>query len=124
VRLGAAGIVRGVVIDTGNFTGNYPEQASVEAVALEGNPSPAEVEAAEWTTLLAPADLKGDHENLFEIKNELRWTHIRLSIYPDGGVARFRVHGEVVPDPRWIIARHTIDLTGLEKWWRTHWLQR
>ena len=114
VRLGAAGIIKGVVIDTGNFTGNYPEEASIEATALEGNPALDDLERAEWTTLVASSALKGDSENLYAINDARRWTHVRLSIYPDGGVARLRVHGVVIPDPRWVLARGTIDLAALE----------
>lgn len=114
VRLGAAGIIKGVVIDTGNFTGNCPEEASIEATALEGNPALDDLERAEWTTLVALSALKGDSENLFAINDAHRWTHLRLSIYPDGGVARLRVHGVVIPDPRWVLARGTIDLAALE----------
>jgi len=114
IRLGNAGVVHGVVIDTGNFTGNYPEFASVEAAAFDGNPSSADVAQAEWKTILPKSALTGDSENLFEISDKNRWTHIRLSIYPDGGVARFRVHGVVIPDPRWVLARGVIDLAGIE----------
>jgi allantoicase len=42
---------------------------------------------------------KGDARNAFEVTDGHRYTHVRLSIYPDGGVARLRVHGEAVPDP-------------------------
>jgi allantoicase len=114
VRLGAAGIVRGVVIDTGNFTGNYPEEASIEATSIDGHPGVSDLANAEWVYLVSRSALKGDQENLFAINSEKRWTHIRLSIFPDGGVARLRVHGIVVPDPRWILSVGTIDLASLE----------
>ena len=112
VRLGAAGIVRGVVIDTAWFTGNYPPFASVEATSAEGYPSAAELQAADWDTLVERAPLHGDAVNPFAVSSDRRYTHVRLSIYPDGGVARFRVHGEVVPDPRLLTA--TVDLAALE----------
>jgi allantoicase len=100
VRLGAPGIVRGVVIDTSYFTGNYPEQASIECCALSGNPSTEGIlsGALHWDTLLDRSDLKGDSANSFEIDGRRRVTHLRFNIFPDGGVARLRVHGEVVPD--------------------------
>ena len=56
--------------------------------------------AGNWTEILPKSPLKGDGENLFAIDTPLAFTHLRLHIYPDGGVARFRVHGEVVPDWR------------------------
>lgn len=114
IRLGAPGIVKGVNIDTGNFTGNYPEHASIEATSFLHVPSLQELFQAQWVTILEKSPLKGDFENTFEITNTQRWTHIRLSIYPDGGVARFRIHGIPVADPTWIKAPGTIDLAALE----------
>ncbi len=55
---------------------------------------------------------KGDARNAFEVTDPHRYTHVRLSIYPDGGVARLRVHGEVVPDPRFLAG--TFDLAAAE----------
>lgn len=98
VRLGMPGVIRGVVIDTAWFKGNYPPHASVEAASVEGHPSPAELQAAEWVEILPSADLKGDAEHHFEVADDGRYTHVRLNIYPDGGVARLRVHGEPRPD--------------------------
>jgi allantoicase len=92
--------------------GNYPPQASVEAASFEWHPSVAELEAAEWTRLVEKSPVKGDTDNYFDVEDPHRFTHVRLSIYPDGGVARFRVHGEPVPDPRFLTG--TVDLAGLE----------
>src|SRR4051812_40551688 len=101
VRLGVPGIVRSVDVDTSYFRGNYPPSASVDAATLLGYPSYAEVCAAEWTPLLARSPLGGDAPNAFAAQGPERLvTHVRLTIHPDGGVARLRAHGEVVPDPR------------------------
>jgi allantoicase len=102
VRLGVPGVVRGVVVDTAFFTGNFPPQASVEACGVEGYPSPDELAEADWVTLVPSSPLKGDTRNTFTVDTPTRFTHVRLSIYPDGGVARLRVHGEAVPDPRFL----------------------
>ncbi|MGA5704181.1 allantoicase [Peterkaempfera bronchialis] len=112
VRLGVPGVVHGVVIDTAWFKGNYPPYASVEATSAEGAPSPAELEQVTWETIVEKTAIKGDTENPFEVADPRRWTHVRLTIYPDGGVARFRVHGRPVPDPRFLDG--TIDLAALE----------
>ena len=112
VRLGAPGIIHGVVVDTSFFTGNYPPEVSVEATGAEGYPSPAELAAADWITVVPRSPAKGDARNLFEVTDGHRYTHVRLSIYPDGGVARLRVHGEVVPDPRFLAG--TLDLAAAE----------
>src|SRR5437588_9274186 len=108
IRLGLPGIVRGVVVDTGHFKGNYPEQCSVEACTLEGTKQERRLLkncATGWVELLPQSTLKGDSQNLFAITNLRRFTHLRLKIYPDGGVARFRVFGQVVPDHRRLLVR-------------------
>jgi allantoicase len=112
VRLGAAGVVRGVVVDTAFFKGNYPPEVSVEGAGVEGYPSPDELEAAAWLPLVRRSSAKGDAQNPFPVDVPQRCTHVRLSIYPDGGVARLRVHGEVVPDPRFLAAG-SLDLAAL-----------
>jgi allantoicase len=112
VRLGAGGVVRRVVVDTSFFTGNYPPEVSVEACGAEGYPGPAELAAAEWTTLVPRSPVQGDTRNEFAVAAEQRFTHVRLTIYPDGGVARLRVFGEPVPDPR--LLPGVIDLAALE----------
>jgi allantoicase len=113
IRLGAPGIVRGVVVDTAFFTGNYPPYASVEACGVEGYPTPEELAGAEWTTIVARSALAGDQRNEFAVDIDQRFTHVRLSIYPDGGVARLRVHGEPVVDPRFLPAG-LVDLAAAE----------
>jgi allantoicase len=112
VRLGAAGVVRGVVVDTAFFKGNYPPEVSVEGTGVEGYPSPAELREAEWLPLVPRSPVKGDAQNPFPVEAPQRCTHVRLSIYPDGGVARLRVHGEVVPDPRFL-GTGALDLAAL-----------
>jgi allantoicase len=106
--------VHGIVIDTAWFTGNFPPEASIEAASLAGYPSTADVAGdARWTTIVPRSAIKADCENSFPVSSPHRWTHIRLSIYPDGGVARLRVHGEAVPDP-WLLDLGCPDLAALE----------
>ncbi len=101
IRLAVPAIVRGVTIDTAHFRGNYPPSASIDGATLLGYPTAAEVRAAAWTPLAGQADLGGDRANLVPVSAADRLvTHVRLTIHPDGGVARLRVFGEVVPDPR------------------------
>jgi allantoicase len=103
VRLGLPGIIRGVVVDTSFFRGNFPSHCSLEACALPGKLSSKSESAAlaspntSWQEILPKTALNGDSQNLFEITSTECFTHARLNIYPDGGVARLRVHGEVVP---------------------------
>jgi allantoicase len=102
VRLGLPGIIRGVVVDTAFFRGNYPDHCSIEATVARPDASPEELLRPEtsWTELLPKSALKGDSKNYFAVDVSQRFTHLRFNIFPDGGVARLRVHGEVVPDLR------------------------
>nr|WP_083661692.1 allantoicase [Actinophytocola xanthii] len=113
VRLGLPGVVRGVVVDTAFFTGNYPPFCAVDACAVEGYPSPAELAEAEWHPLVPRSPLAGDTKNPFAVEDQHRFTHVRLTIIPDGGVARLRVHGEPVADPRFLDLGW-VDLAALE----------
>ncbi len=99
IRLGLPGIIHGLDIDTNHFVGNFPQAASIDACDFPSGPdvtfSPEQVK---WVELVKKTSLEGGKRNLIEISNSSRFTHLRLNIYPDGGVARLRVHGEVVPD--------------------------
>jgi allantoicase len=112
VRLGVPGVVHGVIVDTAFFVGNYPPQVSVEAVCADGYPSPAELASMRWESLVERTSALGGTANEYPVTDRHWWTHIRLSIYPDGGVARFRVHGEPVPDPAFLAG--SIDLAAME----------
>jgi len=111
IRLATPAVVRVVDIDTSFFRGNYPPHASVEGTALLGYPAPDELQAADWFTLVEKTDISGDASNVHEATGPERLaTHIRLTIYPDGGVARLRVYGDALPDPRFLGGR--IDLAS------------
>jgi allantoicase len=102
VRLGLPGILRSVIVDTAFFRGNFPSHCSIDAcsAAEDAEPPILESEAVSWITVLPKSELKGDTQNIFAIQDPHRFTHLRLNIYPDGGVARLRVLGEVLPDWR------------------------
>ncbi len=116
VRLGAPGVVRGLLVDTAHFRGNYPQAVSVEATSVPGTPSPEELLAddVKWTTLVPRTAVGGHAANGFAVTEERRFTHLRVRQYPDGGIARLRVYGGVVPDPAWLTALGTFDLLALE----------
>jgi allantoicase len=114
VRLGAAAVVHAVVVDTAHFRGNYPQSCSVEACHVAGYPPAAALEGAAWTQIVPRSPLEGDTAHVFEVASPAaRSSHLRLRIYPDGGVARLRVHGAVVPDPV-LLDGLTFDLAALE----------
>jgi allantoicase len=116
VRLGVAGRIRGVLVDTSFFRGNYPEQCSLEACHLPSQTTVDDLisDNVEWVELLSPSELQGDSQNHFEIFDQGRFTHLRFKIYPDGGVARLRIYGEVLPDWKSLAARGEIDLAAVE----------
>jgi len=88
VRL-CAGTIHGVDIDTSHFTGNYPPQASIDVCRSENDPD----ENTQWHELISKTDLQGDSHHYLPVQDRGIWTHARLNIYPDGGVARLRVYG-------------------------------
>ena len=115
IRLGLVGIIHGVVVDTSFFRGNFPSHCSIEVCALDGQPDVEQLLSAEWTEILPHSELQGDSHNHFEINYAQRVTHLRLKIYPDGGVARLRVFGEVLPDWETLRTRNSeIDLAAAE----------
>lgn len=115
IRLGAPGVIASVDIDTSFFTGNFPQAASIEACGCEGYPSPGELASGDvrWEQIVPVVKLTGDSHNVFTVTSTRRFTHVRLSAYPDGGIARLRVLGQVVPDPRELDGL-TIDLASQE----------
>jgi allantoicase len=92
IRLGVPGVIRGFDIDTRYFTGNYPPQVSIDASASE-----EDVPDNGWNEILPGIDLQGDSRHFVEVSSDEVWSHLRLNIYPDGGIARLRVYGEVKP---------------------------
>jgi allantoicase len=117
VRLGVPGVVRSIVVDTAFFTGNYPQACSADACSLSGYPSFEEIagdpEAAAWQEIVPRVLVTGDARHTFNVNSGRRFTHVRLNIFPDGGVARLHVHGEVVPDLA-LLEGLTFDLAALE----------
>jgi allantoicase len=87
----------------------------VEACWADGYPDLAALDAARWVEIVGRSPLKGDTPHVFELPPQARrrYSHVRLRIYPDGGVARLRVHGVVVPDPS-LLDGMTFDLAALE----------
>ncbi|MDE2490747.1 MAG: allantoicase [Elusimicrobia bacterium] len=104
IKLGLRGRILGVNVDTSYFTGNFPSHASLEARDGDGA----------WVELLPRTELKGGGDNRFEIKGARPFTHVRLNIFPDGGVARLRVFGDVVADWEKRSKKALVDLAAVE----------
>jgi allantoicase len=110
VKLGVRGVIAGFEVDTRHFTGNYPPGAMVE-VCRSDETVPGD--DAGWTAVTPKLDLKGDDRAWFPVDHAEPVTHVRLHIYPDGGVARLRVWGRVAPDWSKVKPDHHIDLLAM-----------
>jgi len=96
LRLGAAGVVRGFDVDTSHFLGNHPPHCSIEGCHAPQGLTRPDGEGADWRELLPRTSLApGSHHWLAALPGEAIVTHVRLHIFPDGGVARLRVYGDV-----------------------------
>ena len=117
IRLGMPGEIKGVVVDTAFFRGNYPSHCSLEACTVDGQPDLEQLlnTKTQWNEILPMSALQGDSQNEFPIDHAGRITHLRFRIFPDGGVARLRVHGNVLPDWDALRKRNSeIDLAAAE----------
>ncbi|MFI5006889.1 MAG: allantoicase [Solirubrobacterales bacterium] len=117
VRLGMPGAIRGVDVDTNHFIGNFPERCSLDACYRPGTISAAPLlgPRTEWVPLLPESRLVGGSPNLFRIASDRVWTHVRLNIHPDGGVARLRVYGQVEVDAAALArSKRLVDLASIK----------
>lgn len=106
VRLGLPGRIRTIDVDTSYFLGNFPSHCSLDA-----SDSAEEPVDQDWKPILGKLRLEGGGHNIFDIACLDRLTHVRLNIFPDGGVARLRVYGDVMPD--FATLRASADLVDL-----------
>jgi len=109
IRLGIPGVIKGIDIDTNFFRGNAPETVSVEAANTDGE----EDGHIEWTEILGQSAVQPHSQNLFDCRSGKTWTHIRLKIYPDGGVARCRVYGQAHVRKEHFVKGELIDLASV-----------
>jgi allantoicase len=93
IRLGVPGVIHGFDVDTRFFTGNYPPQVSIDACVGDGD-----VPEDGWVEILPRTDIGGNEHHFLDVRNDTVFTHVRLHIYPDGGIARLRIFGEIKPD--------------------------
>ncbi len=100
LELATPGKIHGVDIDTNHFLGNHPPFASIEACNIHDDISHAQLQSPDlkWTEILTKSPLNPGSQNFYEIADQNIYTHLKLHIYPDGGVARLKVYGEVYKD--------------------------
>src|SRR5437868_5044647 len=116
VQLGLRGVIRTVDIDTNHFLGNHPPFASLDALSTADDlPNDiAQIETLPWRPILERSPLNPGSQNLFTIGSGETWTHLRLNIFPDGGVARLRVYGVVIPDWNKVKPGELVDLAAIQ----------
>ena len=112
VKLGLRGRIRGFDVDTNHFSGNQPEGCSLDACDFRGPSTARALADAAWVLVMPQRPLGPSARHLFEIAEDRPFTHVRLNIYPDGGIARLRVHGSVEAD--FTKARGSIDLAAVQ----------
>ena len=110
VRLARRGVIFGADIDTSHFSGNYPPAASLEACDCAGDPGAT----TPWTEILPSVDLQGNSHHYHALAGTQAFTHVRLHIYPDGGVARLRLYGQPQRDWASVSRSELIDLASVE----------
>jgi allantoicase len=98
-----------VDIDTSHFTGNFPPAASVDVCSAPGS-----LVQAQWTEIVPATNLRGDSHHYVPVASRQAWTHLRLNIFPDGGIARLRVYGEPARDWSGVDRSTLLDLVALE----------
>jgi allantoicase len=110
IRLARRGVIHGVDIDTSHFTGNFPPAASLEGCDSAEAPN----EQTRWVKILPSVNLQGNSHHYHAVQIPQPVTHVRLSIYPDGGVARLRIYGQVERDWTEVSAKELVDLAAAE----------
>ena len=92
LKLGRPGRISKIDIDTSYFSGNQPSKVSLHACFSKKKlPN----KNSKWTTILKKKPTKANSHHFFNIKNKSIFTHIKLNIFPDGGVARIRIYGSM-----------------------------
>jgi allantoicase len=109
VKLAYPGVLYGFDLDTSHFTGNFPPAASIDACFTHGP-----LELVEWNEILPPQNLAGNSHHYVPIASRHAWTHLRVNIFPDGGLARLRAYGKAVRDWAGVDRSAPLDLVALE----------
>jgi allantoicase len=111
IELGTAGKIAGVDIDTNFFLGNHPPHASIEAATITDSEN-IDFDKIVWKEILSKSPLGPGSQNFYDIKDNSIYTHLKLHIYPDGGVARLKVYGEVYKDWSTVNTSETVNLAA------------
>jgi allantoicase len=103
VKLARQGTIQAVDLDTTHFTGNYPPAASIDACCLDNGDPNADTK---WVEVIPPTTLQGNRHHYVDVDSARAFSHVRVNLYPDGGLARLRVYGQ--PRPTWHGAQENV----------------
>ena len=93
IKLATEGMIKKIIVDTAHFKGNYPDRCSIEACNSKNDEDVINNKVI-WQTILSEKKLNADFIHAFESEStELPFTHVRLNIFPDGGISRLRLLG-------------------------------
>jgi allantoicase len=112
IQLATPGKISGFDIDTNFFLGNHPPHASIEAAYIDDAENIKDWESVSWLEILSKSHLDAGSRNFYPCRNSNIFTHLRLHIYPDGGVARLRVYGEVFKNWDKVNEEEVLDLAA------------
>jgi len=107
IKLGVPGLIQSIDVETTHFKGNFPASCSLDACVMPGATTHYDLARAVWQPALERTTLRGDAHHVLRVQR-VQATHVRLNIFPDGGVARLRVYGDVTPD--WNALRHRAEV--------------
>lgn len=113
LKLGVKGRIRGFDVDTSHFVGNYPPAVSIEATVSDSDDVDV-LKTAAWTEILPATALGPSSHHIVESVSDGVWTHLRINIFPDGGIARLRVYGQPVGGLENACGGQLVDLLALE----------
>ena len=108
LKLGKTGRIYKVDIDTSYFSGNHPSKVSLEACYSKKE---LPDKNSKWITILKKTPTKANSHHIFKIKNKSIFSHVKLNIFPDGGVARLRIYGSM--DVKKKFGKKTFNLTSV-----------
>jgi allantoicase len=90
IQLFKPGIIRGFDVDTSHFTGNFAPAVAIHGCFENDEPN----DQTQWFEILPPKTLQGNQHHYFEIKPSNKVNYLKITIFPDGGIARLRVYGK------------------------------
>lgn len=96
LKRGVPGYLATAVIDTIHFKGNFPESCDIQGIYSQGTEPDA---SDHWKMILPPVKLGPNRMHFFQLNNPCeQYTHVKVSIYPDGGIKRIRIIGTLATE--------------------------